>query len=731
MLLDKGGCVNFIGASSIVFVIILILSLGYFLKRVSERLSLKNFKLGSLDIGNPWVRFKRVFLEVVLQYKVIKNRPFVGVMHALVMWGFVSFGLISLGHFWVGLNNFTVTNPLVHGWYGTFVAIWAVLVLFGILSLVYRRFIIQPKELGKLSVTSGQIALFICLLMVTYLLDWRFLQEYSLSWKINWWIHTVSLLAIFWIIPNSKHLHLLLAPFSIFLRSDTTSTMRALDLEHEDMGLINFQQLPWKDILDVNSCVECGRCTMVCPANLVGQTLNPKSIILEMQEGFLSKGQLIAGTQEEKESGKAWVSETDLFQCLSCGACEEVCPVGIEHVGRKILDLRRGLVNEGRTDNESVSKLFSVMERAPHNPWGIGSEVRKKFITRENFPIFDGSQEWLFWLGCGNSYDFHGQEVARAMKKIFDASGVSWGVLENEVCCGEPARRAGNELIYLTLSEKVTELFKNHNVKKIITCCPHCTTMFDKDYRQLPDYNKLGINAYHHSEFIQSVLPKLFLVKNPKTVTYHDPCYLARGRKIIDQPRNILKSCGFEIKEMEHCKSETFCCGAGGAQLFIADDSQNRDKSRVNQMRFKEVESTGVETLTVACPYCPIMLKDAANHANSNLEILDIAEVVARQITQKGEAVKTTETETIVRDGVKYHFHPNGGGLVAETAYVAPTVHVALLAEVSGQACLEGDVQVTGRARVGGTVKASGHVVFAGKSNTTEGTFEGGHIIYE
>lgn len=617
-----------------VFAVMLMVSLRYFLVRVSERLQLKNYKLEPKFPDDVGKRFKRVFREVFLQQKVL-NRLFVGLMHALVMWGFFVFAFITLGHFWVGLNDLSATNPLVHGWYGDFTAVWAVLVIIGMLRLAYRRFKERPKELGdKLSVTSALITLAIIVLMLTYLLDWRFFAEHSLSSKINWWLHTVSLLAMLWIIPNSKHLHLFLAPLTIFLRSETMDTVRALDLENEDMGLINFKQLPWTDVLEVNSCVECGRCTMACPVNLAGDTLNPKSIVLNMQKGLLHNGEMIAGTSEEIQSGKAWVSETDLFQCLSCGACSQACPVGIQPVG-KIMELRRGLVSEGRTNNEKVAKLFSVMERAPHNRWGISSETRKKFIEKENFPIFDGSQEWLFWLGCGNSYDPHGQEVAKAMKKIFLESGTSWGVLLNEVCCGEPVRKTGNELAFLTLSEKVNELFANHKVKNIITCCPHCATMFEKDYRQLPDYQKLDIKVFHHTEFIWLVLPALSLNKNPKTVTYHDPCYLARGRQVINEPREILEFCGHEIKEPKRCKSETSCCGAGGAQIDIADDKKDHGKERVNRMRFEELESTEAEILAVACSYCHTMMKDAGD-----LETLDIAEIVAGQLIPNRKEVQ-------------------------------------------------------------------------------------------
>ena len=619
----------------IVFIILFVSALVYFTGRMLARLHVEKFDKNQLDLGNLGPRFKRIFFEVLCQTKVIRGRPLVGLMHALVMWGFVAFSFATFNHMAIGFTGFQTTGFEIDGWYGAFVAVWSFLVLVGMAYLSYRRFIIRPKALGKLSLTSGLVAFFISILMLTYLLDWWGLENRDLIWALNWWAHTFSLLALLVIVPNSKHLHLLLAPIAIFLKPELPSTMRPLDIENDDLGLVEFKQLPWLDILQVNGCVECGRCTDVCPAQASGQTLDPKFIILDMQHGLLSGGKIIAGTTEEVSAGKAWIDEKNLFQCTTCGACTHECPVGIEHVGRKILDLRRGLVSEGKVNNDKVVKLFTTMEKAPHNPWGISQETRRKFVQKENFPIFDGNQEWLFWLGCGNGYDPHGQKVAVAMKDILNEAGVSWGVLENEICCGEPARRAGNEALFLTLSEQLTETFKGKGVKKIVSCCPHCTTMLDKDYRQIKDYSDLNITMLHHSQLINKLTAKLALSPEYSgTLTYHDPCYLARDRGVVSEPRQILRNCGYEVKEMTHCGSNTFCCGAGGAQLFIADDGNDeKGKDRINQIRFKEAEETGAGTIAVACPYCPIMLGDAAvRSGNQSVAILDLAEIVASRL---------------------------------------------------------------------------------------------------
>ena len=617
-----------------VFLAIAMASLWLFYKKIDERLLAHFPKPWELPPGQTSKRLWNVFSEVALQSRVIRDRPVAGFFHALVVWGFVVFGWVSLKHLSLGIVGFDHAEKDL-GFYGMFAAVWAVAVLVGILLLSFRRFVLRPKELGEISMTSGIVATLISLLMITYLFGWKALAVGSPAWKVNWWAHTLSFFTLLVVIPQSKHLHLVLSPFAIFFRPETTSKVRALRDDGEDLGLVHFKELRWKDVLDVNACVECGRCTQFCPANQIGGSLSPKEIILDMQHGLLHGGDLIAGTAEEKQAGTVWIQEEDLFQCLSCGACEYVCPVGIEHVGRKILDLRRGLVSEGRVSNEKVVKLFTTMERAPHNPWGISQDTRSKFIEAKKFPVFDGTQDLLFWLGCGLSFDPHGQEVAAAMKEILDAAGVSWGVLQRESCCGEPARRAGNEYLYLQCAEELTETFSQQKVKKIVSCDPHCTTMLDNDYRQIGAYASKQISVVHHSELIEELLPKLHLKPSAESATYHDPCYLARGRGITEQPRKILESCGITIAEASHHGENTYCCGAGGAQLFIADDRREHASGRVNQKRFAQLAETKASTIAVACPYCPIMLRDAAGHAKrDDIAILDIAEIVAGRLSK-------------------------------------------------------------------------------------------------
>lgn len=619
-------------AQQVIFLAVSAASVWLFYSSLNQRLLSRFPKPWNIPPGPIGKRLWRTFAEVILQSRVIRDRPVAGIFHALVLWGFFAFAWVSLKHLSLGIRGLEYADESL-GWYGGFAAAWAIVVLAGIVALSFRRFVLRPQALGGLSVSSGIVAALISILMVTYLLGWKAFPAATTAWKINWWAHTLAFYSLLVVIPKSKHLHFVLAPIAIFFRSETTSGMRALREDGEDLGMVHFKDLQWKDVLDLNACVECGRCTEFCPANQIGGSLSPKHIILDMQHGLVHEGDLVAGTSAEKEAGTVPVQEEDLFQCLSCGACEYVCPVGIEHVGRKILDLRRGLVSEGRVSNEKVVKLFTTMERAPHNPWGITQDARQKFVEEKQLPIYDGKQEWLFWLGCGLNFDPHGQAVALAMKRILDSAGLSWGVLRRESCCGEPARRAGNEYLYLQLAEELTNTFNQSQVKKIVSCCPHCTTMLDKDYRQLSAYSKLGIQVVHHSELLAKLVPTLPLRPSQESVTYHDPCYLARGRGVTQAPREILRSCGISVTETRNHGQNTACCGAGGAQLFITDDRSDQRPGRVNQRRFAQLAETKASTIAVACPYCPIMLRDAASHAKrDDIAILDLAELVASRL---------------------------------------------------------------------------------------------------
>ncbi len=615
-------------------------SAAYFVWAVAARLRAMRAARADLQWDRLPQRLGRVVGEVLLQRRVLRDRPVAGLLHALVMWGFFAFAWVSAEHLTQGLTGLDHVQP-GSSWYGAFAGGWAVAVLAGILGLSYRRFVLRPAALGAPSGGSAIVAALIVALMTTYLAGWLWLEPPSTAWQWNWTLHTAALLGMLWVIPNSKHLHLLLGPVAIFFRQgDTISSTRALDdADDNDFGLMRLSDMSRKDILDVNACVECGRCTDVCPANQSGGSLDPKKVILQLQHGLLTAPDPAeanaAGTAAEVAAGQAWVAEEDLFQCYSCGACEQACPVGIEHVGPKILDLRRGLVSEGRTEHPKVNGLFQAMERAPHNGWGASQQLRRKLLDEAALPIFDGSQDWLLWMGCGCNYDPHGQQVVRSMQALLDGAGLSWGVLSQETCCGEPARRAGNEYLSMELSEKVIDALIASGARNVVTTDPHCCRMLDVDYRQIERYAELGVRVVHHTELLEELLPRLTLEGADETVAFHDPCWLARGRGVTDAPRTVLAAAGGDLIEPADHGSRTACCGAGGAQLFLADDRNEPANGRVNDRRFAQMASTGAKTVAVGCPYCHIMLSDAAGRAQAgDVRIVDVAELLASRLPQ-------------------------------------------------------------------------------------------------
>src|SRR5436190_4174016 len=336
-------------------------------------------------------RLRKFVWEVLLQGKVIRERPLPGIAHAFVFWGFCAFALITIAHFaaGVGLNLLPSGNAIVHA-YRCFVALFAMAVAVSIAGLAFRRLVVRPIWLGpKISLESGFIALLIFLLMVTYLLTFT-VEEGSAAGRANWWAHTLALLIFLPLIPHTKHLHLVLSPVTIFLKGNGFSRIPPL-ADDEDFGLDTGKDITQLVALQAFSCVECGRCTEHCPAYNTGKILDPKKIALGVRN-YLNE----YGAPASEPLMAKHISEEAAFQCTTCGACEFQCPVGIEHVPI-IVGLRRGAVNTGKWEDDYGTKLFLALERNG-NALGFSAAEREKFIQKERFPVFDGSQEYCLWL---------------------------------------------------------------------------------------------------------------------------------------------------------------------------------------------------------------------------------------------------------------------------------------------------------------------------------------------
>jgi Fe-S oxidoreductase len=565
-------------------------------------------------------RVRELVWEVILQAKVIRERPLPGLAHAFVFWGFCAFALVTLNHLAIGFGAHFLTPG---GFYFQLAAVFAVLVAISIAGLFVRRFIQRPKWLGELSYQSGVIALLIFVLMATFLVAF-----WAGDSKALWWTHTAALLVFLPLIPHTKHLHLVLSPFSIFLSRGSFARIPALAGD-EDFGLDTGQDLTQIVALQAYSCVECGRCTEHCPANNTGKILDPKKIALGVR-GYLNE---FGPTSEEPLFGKH-LSPEAAFQCTTCGACEYQCPVGVEHLPI-LIGLRRGAVNTGKWENNYGTKLFLALERNG-NALGFSSTERDKFIAREQLPIFDGSQEYCLWLGCMGAYDPQGREIIAAFARVMKHLGTTFGVLQKEKCTGDPARRLGNDLVFQQLAESNLETLKQSGATKIVSICPHCVCTISADYQEHGQAPPIE----HHSEFMARHLDRLPQSQGPKSkpkskndIVYHDPCYLGRYRNVYDEPRAVLARSG-EIVDPPRARERSFCCGAGGGLAFLGEEKGDR----VSHNRARELAATGAGTVAAACPFCNTMLRDAlAAVSPSPPKLLDVAQIVAASLPAKSE----------------------------------------------------------------------------------------------
>ena len=398
--------------------------------------------------------------EVLCQAKVIRERPLPGIAHAFVFWGFGAFALVTLNHVATGLGfPFLERHSYFGRIYWWFAFTFATLVAVSITGLFIRRFVVRPKWLEPLSPESGVIAALIFLLMATYIPMWWF-PELTTTGHVLWWIHTIALLAFLPLIPHTKHLHLLLSPATIFLSRGGFSKIPPLAGD-EDFGLDTGKDFTKLTTLQVHSCVECGRCTEHCPANNTGKELNPKQIALGLR-AYLNE----YGTASDTPIVGATISQTAIFQCTTCGACEYQCPVGIEHLPM-IIGLRRSEVNTGRWEDEHGTKLFLNLERQG-NAMGFSVTERDKFIAKQELPIFDGSQEYCLWLGCMGAYDPRGREIISAFGEVMRHTGATFGVLKKEKCTGDPARRLGNDLVFGQLAESNIAALTQTGAKRLV-----------------------------------------------------------------------------------------------------------------------------------------------------------------------------------------------------------------------------------------------------------------------
>jgi Fe-S oxidoreductase len=608
--------------SKATFALLLLASLGGFAWRLIPILKIiqGSKKEPGYSLGQWGRRIWIFFWEVILQAKVISQRPLPGFAHALVFWGFIAFGLVTLDHaargFGIGLLEHEGTLSRI---YFAMAAAFGLGTAVGIAGLFVRRFLVRPRWLGeKVSLESGFIALLIFTLMVTYLIDW---WQGGQAGAVNWWVHTLALLIFLPLIPHTKHLHLVLSPFAILWAREGFSQIPPLDGD-EDFGLVTGKDITQITALQAYSCVECGRCTEHCPAFTTGKELNPKEIILGVRS-YLNEN----GAQSEVPLFGAHLSQEAVFQCTSCGACEYQCPVGIQHLPL-IIGLRRGASNTGEWDDEYGAKLFRNLEKNG-NPLGLSATERDKFIQKATLPLFDGTQDYCLWLGCMGSMDARGREIIEALVKVMRHLNASFGVLKKEKCTGDSARRLGNDLAFGELAQQnlnQMKPFRGEGKKfKLISICPHCVRTIQQDWKEVGEPPEIE----HHSQFLarhEHLLPKS---NSTETVVYHDPCYLGRYQNIYEEPRAVVETSAGGLLEAPRNRERSSCCGAGGGLVFLGEETG----MRVNESRAAELAGTGAQTIGSACPFCQTMFQAALTQIQTQKPALkDIAELAAERI---------------------------------------------------------------------------------------------------
>jgi Fe-S oxidoreductase len=591
------------------FRLLVVAAAALFARQMLARYRLLARAPGSFDTSDLGTRVATFLSEIVFQSRTIRARPVVGLAHLFVFWGFCAFAGYTFVEGLRGLGLLDLTGTGAFHVYKMALLPFSVAALIGIVLLAIRRGILRPAALGAtVSKESLLISAFIVVLMTTFLVDavdadaGRAIAGVPLE-RVNWWAHMLVILAFTVLIPDSKHLHLLLSPATVFLRAPILGTVPKLDFDKEQTGLETVGQLEKKQVLDAFTCVECGRCQENCPAFATGKVLNPKKLILQNEEALLA-GKLELPLKDLYDDPALW-------QCTTCGACQNECPVGVEHLPL-IVNARRGLVSNGEAPPQLVP-VYNHLERRG-NIWGLLSEQRQKFLTSAGVEIFDPAKhDYVVWLGCAGAFEADFQKSLRALFDILRAKQVRFGVLAKEKCNGDVAKRTGNEYLFQELATSNVEELNAAGVKKVITSCPHCLKTLGHDYKEFGFQAEVQHSAVFVEALTRDVTP-IPGVPTQGTVTYHDPCYLGRYAKTVDEPRALLARTGATVAEPERTKENPFCCGAGGGLLF----EEHEAGRRISDARYEQLAATGADTVVMACPFCSIMLKGAQASADKS-----------------------------------------------------------------------------------------------------------------
>jgi len=656
-------------AEKILFVIATLTSLYYTYHGVALIMQRINSGQGKIDWSLAYKRVGELILKVGLFQPVFRFRLVPSILHGLIGWGFLSFLLINLADLIYAFTNYKLLehSGLFGDLYRLLADIANVAIIFGIVAMAVRRFILRPATLSTRDTTllnprarfgitrdSAIVATFIFIHN-----SMRFLGEsfgVALTGQADSWQPTISSVAgvwsgvdaqtlvigehiAFWLsigavvaflpyFPYSKHIHVFFAPLNFALKPERKSIgqlsyINLDDQSIEQFGAAKMKDLGWEQIMDSYACIMCFRCQEVCPAYNTGKLLSPAALEINKRYHFNGGGTTDAAMTE-------LISEEAVWACTSCGACVDICPVGNEPM-RDILDIRRNLSMMESAFPKQLETAFKGMERNM-NPWNVSQADRMKWADGMSVPTIEqnAEPEILWWVGCAPATDARAQKTAQAFAKILNTAGVNYAVLgKSEACTGDSARRAGREDIFFGLASQNVEILNEVAPKRIVTTCPHCLHTIKNEY---PAFGG-NYQVIHHTQLINELVGagkiSMNLEGDKMKVTFHDPCYLGRHNKITDAPRTTLESAGITTVEMPRNGAKSFCCGAGGAQMWKEEENGT---ARVNESRFAEAKSTGAGTVAVGCPFCLTMMNDASKADGGNIQVKDVAEIVAERM---------------------------------------------------------------------------------------------------